>query len=190
MKFLIFILFSIFVKKIQSGGPAVSPSPRIIPSICDSRYSFDIYSFLGVPEGSYVKTACFVSNALNFSSAFNNCAVNGMELLKFGNNSLEFEISGKVVDTIYAKLKDTSFNHVWINGQKDSNGIWRSQPGNGGLESVLDRDFLIRLVDQGNCLQLRIVTSEFEASSYPKPIGFAGEQCAASAPSYCEFKNI
>jgi hypothetical protein len=155
-----------------------------LPPICDPKYSFEIYY-----SGSYLRTACFVSNALTYAAAQSNCEANGMELLKFANDSQPFEY-GEIFDTIYAKLKVSPFNNAWINGQKSGSNYF-IQPGFQPIFGVGYYWLSSYLgADQGDCLQLRLVTTEFEASITPKPIGFAGEQCDAVSPSYCEFINV
>jgi hypothetical protein len=182
MKFLIFILFSILLKKIQSGGPVVSPSPRMLPSICDSFYSVDI-RWNDVYYGEYFKTACFVSTALNYTGAKTVCEGNGMELLKVGSDSNTYNT---VIRSIYTKLNGSAYEYLWVNGKQSDDGSWQSQPGNepiyGGAIWVNPSPWII--FDQ-NCLQFQIVNGSQGPGFHPHGLG--SQDCGANAPYYCEF---
>jgi hypothetical protein len=117
MKFLIFILFSIFFQSIYCGGP--SPSSKPWPEACVKDKSRDLTG----PDGRYIKTACYINYTLTYDDAVKECAENGDILFKLTDQSA-YDAFIALVTEVFG---ETTLQ-IFANGRKDGDGNWITEP--------------------------------------------------------------
>lgn len=172
MKFLIFVLVSIFIKEIQSGG-GPSPSPKTLPSVCHGGKSKELFD----TSGNYIKTACLaLSSQITYANGENLCRNNGMDLFKL-SDARTYDSLYKLAKSNPSSWNNPSYLYLWVNGRRSPNGTFLTQPGDGPLYSGIN---WIR--DQSKDCLLLYITFEgdnlFGASKY---------NCGENAFTLCEF---
>lgn len=169
MKFLTFILISIFIHQINCGAPIHYPS-GYLPPLCVSSYSADIFA----PDGSYIKTACFVYEIRfgSYSASQSKCMEYGMDLFRIPDKNSYDGLVSHIMTT--ANLN--SIDKVYVNGRQ-SFGIFRSQPDN----VVVYKPYTSSAPSSGSsgdCLAIVNSNNVIEASGAP---------CDGPIPFFCEF---
>jgi hypothetical protein len=190
MKFLIFVLISISIKEIQSGGPSSSSRPaRMLPSVCDSVLSVDITHWGSAPNRIYDKTACYISQNLTYSQAVAFCEANEMILLTIPITIPFIPEMSEVSTYVTHTLRLTQDQYVWVNGQKLENGTWVSKPGNILVNTEQTYSWLPKADKSHDCLLFSmnkgIVFGTIENPAIP--FGFDTVDCTSHSTFYCDF---
>lgn len=72
------------------------------------------------PNGSYLKSFCWLKDNGNHSQAYDHCSYYGMKLMVIDSPSLQTQIS----DGLLKWWPQSGTNNPWIDGVKDVNGNW------------------------------------------------------------------
>jgi hypothetical protein len=118
-------------------------------------------------SGAYLKTACMVAG--------NDCQANGMNFFVIESEAEQTQLLD--YSATYFPGGDAS---LWINGQKDANGVWSTSnptlPLFSGIKWKTNPP-----TEPGNCLIVRNTASETEFYIHPV-------ECGLLYWSYCEYK--
>lgn len=113
----ILVLTLCLVHQISCGGDTFAPKPT--PLICDPR-SRDILA----PNGTYIKTACYIATQHSFNDAMNICASNGMALYRLTDQA---SYDG-FISTVTSQWPPNFNAAFWLDG-KYTGGIWKTHDG-------------------------------------------------------------
>lgn len=121
MKLLIVLVLSLSFEQI-SGGAGGFPNPKPLPIECDLASSADLFR----PDGTYIKTTCYVLQHLGYDDSLQFCIDHGMTLFKIPD-----EVTYNAFNNYLGSFFGFGGNSVfWINGKNPGNGTFYMQPGN------------------------------------------------------------
>jgi hypothetical protein len=150
---------------VSAGGSSFAP--RAKPDICLEAKA------LKDKSGSYIKTLCMISSFSTYDDAVNTCSANNMTLFTIESEAQQTELL-EYSETYFAAYVDPS---LWINGKKDTNGIFKSVSPGKSLFTGL-KWYGGSPIGTGDCLMVKKTIQPF----YVQP-----ENCEAVRWFYCEY---
>lgn len=127
-------------------------------------------------NGAYLKTFCLINAGYTYASAEQLCLANNMRL---------FTIENAAEQTALLTYSETKFGYaagpnLFVNGQKDENGVWTSSNPTAPLFSGM-KWYGGAPGNTGNCLTVG-------AKGTYQPFYVLAANCAVNHSVYCEYK--